>query len=691
MKTSDLGFSGMRTKLMMIFLILVIVPIAFISYGVNSYVKNQVLDNFVISTTKEITQVNNMINTFFASVSDNCDLLANDAAVEKADQTITTYINKKGDGTKMTPSQNGGIEQEIYNSFLRYAQTHPNTAYLYMGTTHGGYIQWPESKVADNYDPRERLWYKTAMNNKGKVVRTAPYYYETDNSTYVDTVKTISNNSGEIMGVQVLSISLNRITEEIKTIKVGKTGYLMLVDSDGTIIANPNKPEYNFKKISELDIHELNKITEINSDYFYANIDKQRNIVNVYTSPETNWKFVAIIPEVEAMASASQIQKTIVILALIFVAAGLLAAFIISKKIAKPIAVTASYLDTMKTGDFSKEFPENLLRRKDEIGVLGKAVKDMCHDIGNLIKQVKDSSGMVRNTSNFLTDMTTHTDDATKEVVGAVRQIALAAAEQARELEISSSKTNELAERIEIVSKSVEEMGKISSQTSGLNLKGLNIMKSLIDKSVATKESAQQVNDLVLGMDKMSGEISAITETIRQIAEQTNLLALNAAIEAARAGEHGRGFAVVAEEVRKLAEESGNATKDINKLIGNLQNQTKDVVLATKKLINFTNEQENSVNETEEIFRETENGIGVLDIKVAEVKEQNRQMEEKKDMLISSIDNISAVSEETAASTEEVSASMDEQAAAIEQITRYSTELKSLAGNLQRLIEKFVI
>jgi len=99
MKTSDLGFSGMRTKLMMIFLILIIVPIAFISCGVNSYVKNQVLDNFVISTTKEITQVNNMINTFFASVSDNCDLLANDAAVEKADQTITTYINKKGDSS----------------------------------------------------------------------------------------------------------------------------------------------------------------------------------------------------------------------------------------------------------------------------------------------------------------------------------------------------------------------------------------------------------------------------------------------------------------------------------------------------------------------------------------------------------------------------------------------------------------
>ena len=691
MKKSNLRGS-IRNRLIIMFLVITLIPLVIFSYIVETKVENQTRKDFIESTEKEIIQIDNTINTYFRSIMENTSFLATNPTVRKADDTIMSYTDiTKEEDLVMTSSQNGGIEKEIFDTFSHFVKSHPDTAYVYIGTEYGGLIQYPEGSTTANYDPRQRGWYKQAITNKEKAIIGDPYYWEVDDTANINVFQSIEDSAGKTVGALGIDISLDGITNIIKDIKIGENGYILLIDKNGTILAHPKDATYNFKNISTLNIEKLNQVNEMDSDSFEVDMDNQTYLANLYTSTDTGWKFIALVPENELMESANQIKGIIMTLLLLLALIILVVSYFFSNNISKPLKMVAEHLGILASGNFAIEFPQKLLNRKDEIGLLSNATSNMKEHIKELIRDVRDTAITVNNSSNTLMEMTNETDIATREITEAIQQIAASTDDQAKDLETGSSKTNELGNSIEELGKSTKEMDDISFKTNALTEKGLDVVQLLTHRSQDTKKSAAEVSGLVKDMDTMSAEIGSITETISQIAEQTNLLALNAAIEAARAGEHGRGFAVVAEEVRKLAEQSANATGGINKLIEVIQTQMKIIVSAMHKNEIITDEQNKSVNETEVIFKEISNSIQLLSEKVAEIREYRSEMVSKKDSLIEVIMNISAVSEETAASTQEVSASTEEQLASIEQVGTFSHDLNQLAESLQKKIIRFTI
>lgn len=682
---------GIKGKILISSTLVLLITLVSISSIIISRINEKAYEDYYSNSNEQMKIVSHAINIFYEQIDKNIEMLATNPMIMAADDSITTYKNTNQD-TSMRPSTNGGIEQEIYKVLEQYAVSHEGTSYVYLGIKNGGYIQWPEETMTAGFDPSKRPWFMDALNHEGSIIRTAPYVYKSQLLT--SNARTFTDENGNILGAIGIDVQSSSISNMLSQMKIGKTGYSMIVHNNGVIMADGKNEENNFKSVEEVGIPGLDKILSDVIEPFKVVIDNKTYIVNPYKLEGTDWILVSFITQTELESSAKKMVNIVMISALVMLVLSFIIFNFIAGSITKPIIAVTNKIQDFAKLDFSVNEKYNTVKyinRKDETGAMVKALGIMRDNVAEFILKTADSAEQIAASSQELTATSQQAATASDEVAKTIEEIAKGAGEQAKDTETTANNVEEMGNLLEQDSQYMKELNLSAVQIEKQKEAGFLILKELIDKTNKNNDAANNVYSIIMSYNDSAEKIESASTMIQSIADQTNLLALNAAIEAARAGDAGKGFAVVADEIRQLAEQSNSFTNDIKKVINELNTKSQSAVDLMQQTKQIGEEQTKSVVATEGKFDGIAEAIDAIKDIINKLNNSAKLMAENKTKIIELTQNLAAISQENAAGTEETSAAMEEQAATIEEIANSGESLATIAEELRVLIDRFKI
>ncbi len=460
-----------------------------------------------------------------------------------------------------------------------------------------------------------------------------------------------------------------------------------------TVITGELYGDADFKPDEEL-LSIIEEISQTKSTYEI----KEKNTLTKYIyvdlkSPDyasDTSKIVEITYDLELIRAPLKEQLTfsiIIIIIGILIATGII--LLIAGKISKPIVAAAKFAQKIAQLDITTDVPDSFLKSKNEMGLLADAFQTIINNLKDFIRQVSYTAQQVASSAEELTATSDQASVAADEIGKTIEEIVNGANEQAKNMEEAARTINELGVLIESDQQKVKQLNSSTDRVSSLKEEGIQNIQQLVEKTQISNQAAQEIHRVIANTHQSAEKISNASSMIQNIADQTNLLALNAAIEAARAGEAGRGFSVVADEIRKLAEQSDQFTKEISKVISNLKNETQSAVKTVQEMTKIVEEQTKSVEDTKNKFDGIAQAIEITKEGIDTLNESGKMMASKKDTIIHIVENLSAISQENAAGTEETGASVEEQITSMEQIASASEELANLAEEMNQSIGRF--
>lgn len=682
-----LNLKSMSQKLILFSICIILFTVIGIAIPMGLYISNTNYSKQNRTANEQLNLIDQEISLFYDDLDRNIDMFANSKFIKAADSSITSYKDKK-EKYKMTPSKNGGIEQEIYESFANYADTHPGTSYVYMGTEDGGYIQWPEADGSPQYDPRTRGWYKDKTE---KILRTAPYEDASTGSLIVSNVRTFKNGNGKVYGTIGIDVSSERITSILSKVKVGDTGYTMILHRTGIILADTKFPKNNLKTIKDMvvPIDGIQKVLDNKTSSFVTKIDGKSYYVNSIQSKYSDWVIVSLIERNEVLSEAKKSQVFIAFFGVTALLISIAIATIFSKKIVTPIQSISMILKTIADKKFCIQMDEKLLNQKDEIGDLSRSTNILIQEISNTLYETKQSAKLIGESSTQLHEVSQCNSKAIEVTAKAIESLAHKSSEQALYSKHIVDVLKKVEEDINSIASEVTSTIVTANQTMSISKEASMQMKELEEVKKDSIKLTNAVGKVVEEINDNANNAEAFTTTIESISSQTNLLALNASIEAARAGEAGRGFAIVAEEIRKLSEQTNQATIDIKTHIQSIKVQSSTAVVDMGGVKDQIGSLSEAIGKSEMVFIETWKSLEQLLLYIDKLSALSDQIAFNKEEMFSGLKKVMESIEENSAISEEVSAATEEESASMEEINQNTGNLEKIAKDLNSLIQQF--
>ncbi|MBW4082180.1 methyl-accepting chemotaxis protein [Paenibacillus sp. S150] len=647
-----------RMKLIITYLLILLVPGIIIGWQTYQSASNQVEDQLLNNATESVSAVNKTINANIQSKINDIQYYASQLSSE------TVNEGPAGEG-------NTAVKARL----KEYAALHPDVLDIYVATSRGQAVHASDAAFPDGYDPRLENSYVSALKH-GKGIVISPAFQTVNNETAIAISAVLEDGNG----VMALDLNLAELAE-LTNIRVGKEGYILLLDSSKKFLVHP--AEAIGQESSLGFVKQMFEGESGSFDYVYKDApQKMTYMVNGLTG----WRIGGTISKNEVTAATNGIRDTALLVITISVLLALVVIYFNVSSIVKPLTRLRKATEVIAQGDLSEDIGEF---SRDEIGLLADNFRSMVVNLRDMITGVQEMTDNVSASAEELTAGAEQTTKAIEHVTIAIQEVAAGTERQVHSVQRGTESTAATASEVEHLSGFMQQVSGMMDKTLLSASEGNDSVISVVDKINGIHETMEELSGVIGKLNDRTGQIHGIVGLITGIARQTNLLALNASIEAARAGEQGRGFAVVASEVRKLAEESEKSAHRIAEQISSIHTEMQQATSTMEDARSKVSEGILAVDTTGRSFSRIRRAVKGAAEKIEAMVGAVDTLTAEAVSMQGAIGEIQAISHEAAGSTETISAAAEQQLASVEEIASSSSDLSHLAEELQKLVGRF--
>lgn len=631
---------------------------------------------------------------------------AGDQAVKDAARTVDEYFGKlegltiNAAGTVRYAWGNGLAAGESTVESLVASITennrHLGVQDVYMGfESDGAFADGSGWQEPEDFDSRQRPWYKRAVSSAGTVF-TDPYVDAITGRLVITIAMPLYDDGKKLIGVVGMDVDLAYLTEFVRSRTIMGEGNGLLLTGEGMVVASPYDDQImKVNLASDASIPEgLQKIGKRMlagetgmALYTYRGVPERV----FFTNTRYGFPLAVFFPEKVVTGLVRSLTNVLVLIAGIAVLVIGVAFFFISRSITRPLKQVVMLARRAGEGDLTVTREDFGTEGGGELGQMADAVAAMITAQSETVGKVIEEAGNTLESAQSLAGLSEEANASIGEVKRSVEQVVGISESNSAALEQTNAGVQEVSGSATTTAQSSAEGASASAKTIDISRMAVDRVNSVIEDVRNVSATARANREALTGLTRSVTDISGFVATITGIADQTNLLALNAAIEAARAGDAGRGFAVVADEVRKLAEESNKAAQEVGILMESLQEEANVVIRATDETGTIMDNTVSGAVEAQEQLKSALDQIGRIDDVMQEIAAAAQEQAAAVEQMAASVDQVSMATSEVVEMVTGVGKSAEETVRASEGVAEQAQTLAEGAERLRGFLSRFKV
>lgn len=478
----------------------------------------------------------------------------------------------------------------------------------------------------------------------------------------------------------------------LKDVKIKNmdSSYVYLVNEDGTMLYHPTEEKVG-QPVENVVVTGLVKQLQNGehpgnavADYDFHGTAKYA----AYCIMSNNDIVVVSADESDVLSGLHQVSATAFGVLVGIVLVMCVIAYIVGKRMAKPLVKLGNVIEQMAEGNLNASF-DGVKDSNDEIGLIKVRMQHMATMLSDIVEKIREASDHMTASSWELNETSEQTLSANGEISRAVQDVAEGSTNMATSIMDINDNLGTMSSETQVIDSSVHEIKKQAAIVQESSQMMSDKMRNMRESSVRMDEGIATISERIRKVNEVVDKVREIVSVIEEISGQTNLLSLNASIEAARAGDAGRGFAVVAEEIRVLSDNTSEQLENIKQIISELISECSECVKASENIVEDNAAQKEEISYVLTEFGTLDEQIGLTADKAEEIKKLVETMVELNGNITQSSGGLTDVSSANAAATEEMTANIEELNAMMHGVADMAGQMHDQSEKLSSALKYF--